>query len=389
MTMKIAILGTRGIPARYGGFETFADKISTRLVEQGFEVTVYCEADGEIQPSKYHGVDLEYVPRPRFGPLSTIAYDLACLWGARKGFDVVYMLGYGASIFCFLPRLWRTEVWINMDGLEWKRRKWSFMARTYLHLMEGIATWMPNRIIADARAIRVDLRRRYAAHAPCDVIPYGCEVLMEAPDVDALAQRGLKPREYYLVVCRFEPENHVEEIIDGFLAADSAACLVLIGDDKASTPYVSRLLGHKDKRVRFVGSVYDRLHLISLRYHCRAFFHGYSVGGTPLSLLEAMGCSSLIVAHDNRFNREVLGDSALFFSSPEDLSRIITEIDSGAFQEETLKEKSKARALEYYNWPRITSAYKDRLLSAHYGSKDEMDLAPCTNSEMGERLIPV
>src|SRR5579863_1049515 len=133
---KIAILGTRGLPANYGGFETFADEISKRLVQQGFYVTVFCEASSGSQPRKFGEVNLEYAPARKLGPLSTVAYDLACLWRARKGFDVVYMLGYGASLFCFLPRLWGTDVWINMDGLEWKRRKWSLVARSYLHLME-------------------------------------------------------------------------------------------------------------------------------------------------------------------------------------------------------------------------------------------------------------
>lgn len=382
--MKIAILGTRGIPARYGGFETFGDEISRRLVQEGFEVTVFCEAADEIQPTRYGGVNLEYVPALRLGPLSTVAYDLACLWRARKRFDVVYMLGYGASLFCFLPRLWGTEVWINMDGLEWKRRKWSFTARSYLHLMEGIATWMPNRMIADARSIRTDIRRRYVERAPCHVIPYGCEVVTEPPEMGALEQRELKAGEYYLVVCRFEPENHVEEIIDGFLSADSERSLVLIGNDKAPTPYVSRLLEHKDPRVRFVGPVYDRLQLRSLRFHCRAFFHGYSVGGTPLSLLEAMGCSNMIVAHDNQFNREVLDDASLYFGTPEDLCRIITEIDSGQIREEAFKKKAKDRALEYYNWPLITSAYKGLLLSAHSNRKDEVDFAPPPHAVTGQ-----
>jgi len=386
--MRIAILGARGIPARYGGFETFADEISRRLVQSGFEVSVFCEATSETQPSTYRGVDLIYVARPSAGALSTIAYDCLCLWQARKSYDVVYMLGYGSSIFCFLPRLWGTQVWINMDGLEWKRGKWGILGRSYLHLMEWIATWMPNRIIADARSIRTDLRKRYAVRIPCDVLPYGCYILTETPSEEALVQRDLEAGEYYLVLCRFEPENHVVEIIDGFLSSDSKRSLVLIGNDKAATPYVLGLLERKDKRVRFLGPVYDRRQLDSLRFHSRAYFHGHSVGGTPPSLLEAMGSSCLIVSHDNLFNREVLDDAGLYFDTTDDLRRIVTEIDSGIISEEALEERAKTRAAQYYNWPFIASAYMECFLSSHNCGMDEIDFAPSPNSGTSPSLLP-
>ena len=376
MSKKIAILGTRGLPANYGGFETFADQISKRLVQQGFEVTVFCEASAAPQPNQFGEVNLKYAPARKLGPLTTIAYDLACLWQARKGFDVVYMLGYGASVFCFIPRLWGSDVWINMDGLEWKRRKWSAVASAYLHLMEALATRTPTRIIADARAIRSDLKERYSISRPCDVIPYGCTVLTEPPDIEPLSNRGLAAGEYYLVVCRFEPENHVAEMIDGFLLSGSNRALVLIGNDKAPTPYVADLLKRKDPRVRFIGPLYDRVQLQSLRYHCRAFFHGYSVGGTPLSLLEAMGCSNLIVAHENRFNREVLSEGALYFSTPDDLVRIIDNIDSKAINEKGLKEQTRFRALNFYNWNLITSTYATLLSASGSGTTAEIDVAP-------------
>lgn len=378
---RIAILGARGIPARYGGFETFAEEISSRLASEGFAVTVFCEATSNVRPNKYRGVDLRYVAAPRLGPLSTIAYDLFCLWACRRTYDVVYMLGYGASVFCFLPRLWGAEAWINMDGLEWRRGKWGLIARSYLHVMESVATWMPNRMIADARSIRVDLRSRYGTRIPCDVIPYGCNLIGEAPGVEAVELKGLTPGSYYLVVCRFEPENHVEEIITGFVSSNSEHSLILVGDHKARTSYVERLLVQKDKRVRFVGPIYDSQELISLRYYCRAYVHGHSVGGTNPSLLEAMGCSNLIVAHDNPFNREVLDDSGLYFDSPLSLSRILTEIECERIQRDSLRKRAQARASKYYSWSLITSTYKARLSSAGDGSEDEVDVAPHGHAE--------
>src|SRR5947209_16602807 len=143
--MKIAVLGTRGVPAKYGGFETFAEKLASGLVRCGHEVTVFCEAC-DSQLHEYNGIKLAYVPAPALGGLRTILFDVLCLFRARKAFDVVYMLGYGASIFCWLPRIWNTQVWINMDGLEWKRAKWGWAARTYLKLMEFWATVIPQRM---------------------------------------------------------------------------------------------------------------------------------------------------------------------------------------------------------------------------------------------------
>src|ERR1019366_8209890 len=134
--MKLAILGTRGIPAGYGGFETFAEKLALGLHARGFDVTVFCESHDSIQQESLEGIHLRYVGTPRLGPLQTILYDVGCLWSARKDYDVVYMLGYGAAPFCLIPRMWKTEVWINPDGLEWARAKWSLPAKTYFRIME-------------------------------------------------------------------------------------------------------------------------------------------------------------------------------------------------------------------------------------------------------------
>ena len=185
--MKIALLGTRGIPAAYGGFETFAEILSTRLAAVGMDVTVFCTREAIPQPESYNDVTLEYAASPSCGPFSTIVYDLVCLWRARKDFDVVYMLGYGASLFCFLPRLWGTRVWINMDGIEWARSKWSWPARLWLRTMESVALWTANVIIADADAIGDYLRRRHRKVPGLQVIPYGAEVVQHPPDTAPLA----------------------------------------------------------------------------------------------------------------------------------------------------------------------------------------------------------
>src|SRR5580692_463888 len=174
--MRLAILGTRGIPARYGGFETFAERLAVGLVERGFVVGVFCESNKSFAPDFFHGVKLHYVSAPSLGPLKTIFFDLRSLWAARKAYDVVYMLGYGAAPFCLIPRLWGTEVWINPDGLEWARSKWGVVGRSYLRLMEWVSVYAANRIIADSGAIATGLASRHGRLASCTVIPYGCEV---------------------------------------------------------------------------------------------------------------------------------------------------------------------------------------------------------------------
>ena len=208
--LRIAILGTRGIPAGYGGFETFAEQLAVRLAARGHQVTVYAEAEGRAPgPDRhYQGVRVRERRRPHWGPASTLAYDSACLWDARRGHDLVYMLGYGAAWACWLPRVLGTPVWINVDGLEWARSKWSAPARLYLRCMEWLAPRTATRLIADAQAIAARMQERYPHGAPCSFIAYGAEPVEQA-DPALLAQWGLEPGGYLLAVARPEPENHV------------------------------------------------------------------------------------------------------------------------------------------------------------------------------------
>ena len=241
--LRIAILGTRGIPAGYGGFETFAEQLATRLVARGHRVTVYAEADG-VAPAAdgdHLGVRVRYRRRPRWGAASVLAYDCACLWDARKGYDLVYMLGYGAAWACWWPRLSGVPVWINVDGLEWARSKWSAVARIYLRAMEWVASRAATRTIADAQAIADRFRSLYPRGAPCSFIAYGAELVQEAQPA-MLARWGLQPYRYLLVVARPEPENHIEEIIQGCLLHGGPWPLVVVGGVTGATAYQRRLL---------------------------------------------------------------------------------------------------------------------------------------------------
>lgn len=359
--MKLAILGTRGIPARYGGFETFAEKLALGLTALGHDITVYCEANESVAAKDYDGVELRHIASPRLGSLATVLYDLRCLWDARRDYDVVYMLGYGAAPFCAIPRLWGTEVWINPDGLEWARAKWNAAAKAYFRLMEWCSLRAADRIIADAEAIAESLAARHGRLRSCTVIPYGCEVVDTVPHSAPLAQWSLVPASYYLVVCRLEPENHVLEVLHAHRQSKSTRELIVVGNHRAQTRYVDQLLAIRDSRIRLIGTVYDQEKLTCLRAHAFAYIHGHSVGGTNPSLLEAMGCGNLIFAHDNPFNREVLGECGMFFRNSNELTRAIhrAELDGGRVEQ--LRRAVAGRARARYRWPDVIASYAELL----------------------------
>lgn len=360
--LRIAILGTCGIPAGYGGFETFAEQLAVRLAARGHQVTVYAEArPGEAMPQAdrdHQGVRVRARRRPHWGPASTLAYDCACLWDARRGQDLVYMLGYGAAWACWLPRAFGVPVWINVDGLEWARSKWGAGARLYLRLMEWLATRTATRLIADAQAIATRMRQRYPRGAPCSFIAYGAEPIEQA-EAGLLGRWGLVPGAYLLVVARPEPENHVLEIIEGHLLHGGALPLVVVGSVNGANAYQQRLLALAGERVRFVGGVYDPAQLQSLRLHAACHLHGHSVGGTNPSLLEALACGNWVIAHDNPFNREVARGAADYFQSPAQLAQALARwAASTASERQQRAAHARQIVTDHYSWERITDHYE-------------------------------
>lgn len=364
--LRIALLGARGIPANYGGFETFAEQLAVRLVARGHAVTVYAETDQASRADTfYQGVRVRYRRRPAWGPASVLAYDCACLWDACRVYDLVYMLGYGAAWACWWPRLFGTPVWINVDGLEWARSKWGRGARAYLRLMEWAATWAATRLIADAEAIAQRIRAIYPRAAATSFIAYGADMVLEHDaDASALSAWGLEPHRYMLVVARPEPENHVLEIIQGYEAHGGDWPLVVVGDVSGATAYQRLLKQHASGRVRFVGGIYDPQQLASLRVHAACYLHGHSVGGTNPSLLEALACGNWVIAHDNPFNREVARDAAAYFASPEQLARLLDQVVQ---EPESLRSQRSARAravvAQFYTWDGIADEYEALMLA--------------------------
>lgn len=359
--LRIAILGARGIPASYGGFETFAEQLAVRLVARGHEVTVYAEtSESSADDTFYKGVRVRHKHRPQWGAASVLAYDCACLWDARRGYDLVYMLGYGAAWACWWPRVFGVPVWINVDGLEWARSKWGRGARAYLRCMEWVTTRAATRLIADAEAIAQRFRETYPRGAPSSFIAYGAE-LVQAQDVDPslLAMWGLEAHRYMLVVARPEPENHILEIIQGYVLHGGEWPLVIVGDVSGATAYQQQLKQHGSDRVRFVGGIYDAGQLASLRVHAACYLHGHSVGGTNPSLLEALACGNWVLAHDNPFNREVARDAAEYFHTPEELAcsldRVVAQADA---MRAGRSQRARDIVAEHYTWDGIADAYE-------------------------------
>lgn len=360
--LRVAILGTRGIPAAYGGFETFAEQLATRLAARGHRITVYAEADGvPTADGRHQGVRVRYRRRPAWGPASTLAYDCACLWDARRGYDLVYMLGYGAAWACWWPRLFGVPVWINVDGLEWARSKWGRLARAYLRAMEWLSSRAPTRVLADAQAIADRYARLYPRGAPCSFIAYGAELpaepSREPPD---LSRWNLQAGEYVLAVARPEPENHVLEIVEGHALWGGDWPLVVVGNVQSATPYQKRLLALASDKVRFIGGVYDAHQLTALRMGAGCHVHGHSVGGTNPSLLEALACGNLIVAHDNPFNREVARDAAQYFQTSRQLAEALKRLRALPVGErQTMADRAREIVAQHYTWDSIAAQYEN------------------------------
>lgn len=317
---KIGIIGTRGIPNQYGGFEQFAQFFSEYLAQKGYEVIVYCSSNHTYQEKTWKGVSLVHIKDPEklLGTAGQFIYDLRSILHARKqGFDVIFQLGYtSSSIWGFLfPK--KAKLITNMDGLEWKRSKYSPLVQHFLRKAEKWAVKQSDELIADSIGIQSYLKEKYAVSST--FIPYGSE-LISKKDSSVIQTFNLSEGNYHLVIARFEPENNIETIINGF-QDHTEKKLVIIGN--YSTKYGKYLYDNYHEKVLFLGAIYDFDVLNQLRLHCDLYFHGHSVGGTNPSLLEAMACSCFIVAHNNPFNKGVLGDDALYFDSAAAISTLL------------------------------------------------------------------
>jgi glycosyltransferase involved in cell wall biosynthesis len=353
--VKFAIVGTRGIPARYGGFETFAEELSTRLAARGHHVTVYCRQKSE---SPYRGVFLACLPTIRHKYLDTLAHTyLSTLHLLVHRQDAVLYCNAANAIFTWMPRALGMPVALNVDGLERNRKKWNRLAKAWYQVSEWLATWMPNVVVTDAAAIAQYYRERY--HRSSTMISYGAEV-GPVESTAVLDRLNLEPRKYFLYVSRMEPENNGLLVRESFERVDTPFKLALVGDAPYAAEYISKVRDTKDPRVVMPGAIYGDGYR-ELGSHCFAYIHATEVGGTHPALIEAMGRGALTLYLDTPENAEVAAGAGLPFTR-ENLSEVIELTSIMPSQERTEWQlRAIKRVEERYSWDRVTDSYENLL----------------------------
>ncbi len=353
--MRIALLGTRGIPANYGGFETFAEELSTRLVARGHQVTVYCR---ERSSAVYRGVRLQYLPTIRHKYFETLAHTfLSTLHLMTHRADVALYCNGANAIFTLGPRMVGIPVALNVDGLERKRKKWNRLARSWYLFSEWLARFCPTVVVTDARAIQDYYHARY--HKESTFIPYGATVGKVA-SAGVLAKLGLEPGRYFLYVSRMEPENYALEVRQAFETVSTPCKLALIGDAPYAEDYIRRVRDTRDPRVVMPGAIYGEGYH-ELGSHCFAYIHATEVGGTHPALIEAMGRGALVLYRDTPENAEVASTVGIPFEPEELAAKIKFVLEMNEPDRDHLRHRAMDRARERYSWDAVTDAY-ERLL---------------------------
>ncbi len=352
--MRVAIVGTRGIPNEYGGFEQFAEDFAVRMAARGHDMTVYISHNHSYQQPEFKGVHLIhcYDPEFRIGTAGQFIYDFNCIRDSRqRGFDIILQLGYTSSTIWSWLYPTKSILVTNMDGLEWKRTKYRKPVQRFLKFAERWAVRYSDYLVADSRGIQEYVRKKYGA--PSVYVAYGASCYEPGNAAAILLAYGLSAGAYDLMIARFESENNIETVLQAYQDLPERR-LVLVGRFDAT--HFGRKMEQRygqSANITFLGGIFDKERLNALRHHSAIYYHGHSVGGTNPSLLEAMACGALICAHDNEFNRSVLGGNAAYFGSGDDILRFVREP-----REESACRQWKEQNLEVirkeYSWEGIT-----------------------------------
>jgi len=386
--MRIAILGTRGIPANYGGFETFAEHLSTRLAARGHDVTVYCRAH-YVSPREleFQGVKLKVLSTIRHKYFDTIVHTfLSALHAAPKRYDAALICNAANAPFAAILRLAGTPVALNVDGLEHKRKKWNAIARRYYLMAERLATILPTQTVTDARVIQEYYQARYRAEST--MIAYGAEV-ERRPDPSVRRWR-VEPNRYVLYVSRLEPENNAHLVIEAFKRVRTAHKLLIVGDAPYAREYINDLKARarRDRRIVFTGFVFGRDYR-ALQQNAYCYIHATEVGGTHPALLEAMGFGNCVLTLAAPENIEAIGDAGIAYTDENDLAEKLQRVLRDGSLVHSYRNRAQARVSEYYDWDYVVDQY-ERLFAKMAGRPmPEADRANLNRSEarVGPREI--
>lgn len=353
--MRIALLGTRGIPANYGGFETFAEEISTRLAERGHDVTVYCR-ERHATP-EYRGVKLRYIPTIRHKYFDTIAHTArSTLDLLFRHFDVLLYCNAANALFTVWPRLFGVPTALNVDGIERRRKKWNQLARAWYLVSEWLATWCPSAVVTDAETIREYYRERFGKEST--FIPYGADVGKAEAD-DQVRALGLVAGRYVLYVSRMEPENNALLVRQAFEKVKTDYQLALVGDAPYAASYIGEVRNTCDTRIVMPGAIYGEGYR-QLQSHCAAYVQATEVGGTHPALIEAMGRGALVLYLNTPENAEVAGQAgAPFELSREDLAaKLQWAVDASRDERTRWGTLAMGRIRSRYSWEVVTDQYE-------------------------------
>ena len=375
--MRIAILGTRGIPASYGGFETFAEHLATRLVARGHEVTVYCRAH-YVSPRQmeYHGVRLKVLPTIRHKYFDTVVHAfLSAVHAVSQRFDAALICNAANAPFSPVLRLTGTPVAINVDGLEHKRKKWNWLGRCYYQLAEYLSTLLPNEMVTDAQVIQDYYRAQH--NAPSTMIAYGSEV-ERRPDREMVRKWRVEPNRYVLYVSRLEPENNAHLVIEAFKKVRTAYRLLVVGDAPYAEHYIEDLKARArgDKRIVFTGFVFGQDYR-ALQQNAYCYVHATEVGGTHPALLEAMGYGNCVLTLATPENLEVVGDAGVSYADEFDLAEKLQRVLRDGSLVHAYRHRAQMRIRSNYDWDRVVDQY-EQLFARMCGNA--MDLEPAAVS---------
>ena len=357
--MKIAILGTRGVPAKYGGFETCAEELAVGLTDRGHRVTVYCRRgnwDENPDAREFKGARLVYLSSLKTKVTDTFSHTFVSMLHALfQDYDVWMVFNAANSPICVIPRLLGKNLAINVDGLEWKRKKWGPAAKRYYQWAEWLSPKV-GTVISDSRAIQDYYLKRYNARS--HFVAYGAHVeTSERPEI--LQEYGVRPEDYFLVASRLEPENHADLTVSAFAQVKTDKKLLIAGGANWKSDFIREIRKTKDPRIQFLGPIYKDGHIKELHCNCYAYVHGNEVGGTNPALLKALGYGNCVLALNVAFNAEVVQEGGILYdmnveSLREKMQFVVDHPEAAA----AYRERAVARIEEAYTWDRIVSGYE-------------------------------